>query len=262
MNGMKFVHEDNIKNKIKTNYNGYRDEFVAFYNDVYMVTRNKLLSLDYAKDNDEVFIEATNLINEYYVELEKFADKYNVSSQSKFRSSFLEEVSNYLFLKNEFIVSGELCIYNKDVYAGMKIGNDLKLNIIKKNVDFCIGKKVSIFVENVEYQIILPIICVEVKTYLDATMFGEVQFSSKLLKSATPNVKTYVLMETNEVGSDKIISARYDKVVNELFVLRKNDTSIISYQVLKDYYEQICIDIKNISIDRGINVPRLIEVSK
>ena len=109
----------------------------------------------------------------------------------------------------------------------------------------------------------MPIVAVEVKTYLDATMFGEVQFSSKLLKSATPNVKTYVLMETNQVGNDKIISARYDKNLDEMFVLRFNNQSLIEFLVLKDYYDQICTDIKNIAIERDIIVPgRLINVDE
>lgn len=145
----------------------------------------------------------------------------------------------------------------------MKIGNDLKVNIMKKDVDFCIGKKVKIVIDNTEYEIILPVIAVEVKTYLDATMFGEVQFSSKLLKNATPNVKTYVLMETNQVGIDKIISARYDKTLNEMFVLRFDENSLIEYGVLKDYYDQICDDIMNIAVERGITTPgRLISVDE
>ena len=169
----------------------------------------------------------------------------------------------HLFQDNEYIKNGKLGIYNKGIYAGIKIGNDLKVNIMKKDVDFCIGKKVTITIENSNFEIILPIIAVEVKTYLDATMFGEVQFSSKLLKSATPNVKTYVLMETNQVGNDKIISARYDKVLDEMFVLRFNEDSLIEFAVLEDYYNQICSDIENIAIERGINTPgRLIDVGE
>ena len=124
-------------------------------------------------------------------------------------------------------------------------------------------KKISIKIENDTFEIILPIIAVEVKTYLDATMFGEVQFSSKLLKSATPNVKTYVLMETNQVGNDKIISARYDKILDEMFVLRFNEKSLIDYTVLKDYFNQISKDIENIAIERKVYTPgRLINVEK
>lgn len=260
---MLYIHENNLKNKIDINYNGKGEKIRQFYEDVYLNTKMKLLNFDFSNSDENVFKEATELINNYYKKLDSFIKKNNITSQSKFRSSFLEELSTYLFQDNEYIKSGKLGIYNKGIFAGIKIGNDLKVNIIKKDVDFCIGKKVVIKIENTKFEIILPIVAVEVKTYLDATMFGEVQFSSKLLKSATPNVKTYVLMETNQVGNDKIISARYDKNLDEMFVLRFNNQSLIEFLVLKDYYDQICTDIKNIAIERDIIVPgRLINVDE
>lgn len=260
---MLYIHENNLKNKIAINYNGKGEKIRQFYEDVYLNTKMKLLNFDFSNSDENIFKEATELINNYYKKLDSFIKKNNITSQSKFRSSFLEELSTYLFQDNEYIKSGKLGIYNKGIFAGIKIGNDLKVNIIKKDVDFCIGKKVVIKIENTKFEIILPIVAVEVKTYLDATMFGEVQFSSKLLKSATPNVKTYVLMETNHVGNDKIISARYDKNLDEMFVLRFNNQSLIEFLVLKDYYDQICTDIKNIAIERDIIVPgRLINVDE
>lgn len=260
---MLYIHENNLKNKIDINYNGKGEKIRQFYEDVYLNTKMELLNFDFSNSDENVFKEATELINNYYKKLDSFIKKNNITSQSKFRSSFLEELSTYLFQDNEYIKSGKLGIYNKGIFAGIKIGNDLKVNIIKKDVDFCIGKKVVIKIENTKFEIILPIVAVEVKTYLDATMFGEVQFSSKLLKSATPNVKTYVLMETNQVGNDKIISARYDKNLDEMFVLRFNNQSLIEFLILKDYYDQICTDIKNIAIERDIIVPgRLINVDE
>lgn len=260
---MLYIHENNLKNKIDINYNGKGEKIRQFYEDVYLNTKMELLNFDFSNSDENVFKEATKLINNYYKKLDSFIKKNNITSQSKFRSSFLEELSTYLFQDNEYIKSGKLGIYNKGIFAGIKIGNDLKVNIIKKDVDFCIGKKIVIKIENTKFEIILPIVAVEVKTYLDATMFGEVQFSSKLLKSATPNVKTYVLMETNQVGNDKIISARYDKNLDEMFVLRFNNQSLIEFLVLKDYYDQICTDIKNIAIERDIIVPgRLINVDE
>ena len=260
---MIYIHESNFKNKIESNYKGIGEKINEFYLETYMKTKMMLLDIDFSKNDDETFRKATNIINDYYRELDRFTKENNITSQSKFRSTFLEELSTYLFVDNEYIKRGELGIYNKGIYAGMKIGNDLKVNIMKKDVDFCIGKKVKLKIENTEYEIILPVIAVEVKTYLDATMFGEVQFSSKLLKNATPNVKTYVLMETNQVGMDKIITARYDQVLNEMFVLRFDENSMIEYSVLKDYYDQICDDIMNIAVERGVTTPgRLISVDE
>lgn len=260
---MIYVHENNFNKKIADNYKGLGKKIKKFYLDTYLKTRGKLMDIDFSSGDDEVFMEATVVINNYYEELDKFSKKNKISSQSKFRSTFLEELSTYLFADNEYIKNGELGIYNKGIYAGMKIGCDLKVNIMKKDVDFCIGKKMQVQIENKEYEIILPVIAVEVKTYLDATMFGEVQFSSKLLKNATPNVKAYVLMETNQVGVDKILAARDDNTLNEMFVLRLNKKSLIDYKVLKDYYHQICSEIEDIAIDRGVRVPgRLIHIDE
>ena len=260
---MIYMHESNFKSKIAKNYNGIGDKINEFYLNTYLETKMKLLAIDFSQDDEKTFRTATDIINNYYEKLNNFTKENKIAFQSKFRSTFLEELSTYLFADNDYIKNGELGIYNKGIYAGMKIGNDLKVNIMKKDVDFCIGKKVKIVIDNTEYEIILPVIAVEVKTYLDATMFGEVQFSSKLLKNATPNVKTYVLMETNQVGIDKIISARYDKTLNEMFVLRFDENSLIEYDVLKDYYDQICDDIMNIALERGITTPgRLISVDE
>ena len=70
-------------------------------------------------------------------------------------------------------------------------------------------------------------------------------------------------METNQVGNDKIISARYDKVLDEMFVLRFNEQTLIEFAVLEEYYNQISTDIENIAIERGVNTPgRLINVEE
>jgi len=103
---------------------------------------------------------------------------------------------------------------------------------------------------------------VEVKTYLDATMFGEVQYSARQIKNATPNVKTYVIMEDNEVGEEKISAARYDNTINEMFVFRgAAEKKDFNAEVLFDYYNEIKNSIKNITVQYEIKVPgRLINI--
>ena len=260
---MLLIHESNFKNKINSNYKGIGSLIEDFYMNEYLKTKMELMDIDFSNADSDTFKKATDIINEYYRKLNKFTNDNGITSQSKFRSTFLEELSSYLFEDNEYIKNGKLGIYNKGIYAGMKIGNDLKINIMKKDVDFCIGKKVKMKIEDQEFEIILPVVAVEVKTYLDATMFGEVQYSSKLIKNATPNAKTYVLMETNQVGNDKIISARYDNVLNEMFVLRLNEESLIEYSVLEDYYNEITSDIADIAVEREVITPgRLINVDE
>ena len=99
------------------------------------------------------------------------------------------------------------------------------------------------------------------KTYLDATMFGEAQFSSRQIKNASPNVKTYVLMEYNDVKKEKIIAARYDNNLNEMFVLRsgrsksdnKSNPRPLDSKALLEYYKEISTTIENTDVEDIVN---------
>ncbi|MCL2096909.1 MAG: Bpu10I family restriction endonuclease [Oscillospiraceae bacterium] len=104
----------------------------------------------------------------------------------------------------------------------------------------------------------------EVKTYLDATMFEETQFSAEQIKNSTPNVKTYVIMEDNQVGEEKISAARYDNTINEMFVFRgSGENRNFSAEVLADYYNEIKASVKGIKSDYEIKAPgRLINIVK
>lgn len=265
---MLYVHEDNLLNKINSDYNGLKEELKKFYKEEYISYKDKLNSLNFASEDMNIFEEASRLINEYLIKLYKAQNDYNIDPRSKFRSSFLEEISTYLFKDLSLITDETFVIHNKKIYAGMKVNNQMHIDILSKDVDFCIGKKVILKVEytkesdNIqEIPIIVPVICVEVKTYLDATMFGEAQFSSKQIKNASPNVKTYVLMEYNEVKKEKIIAARYDNNLNEMFVLRsgskKNDDSLnprpLDSKALLEYYKEISTTIENTDVEDIVN---------
>jgi len=111
--------------------------------------------------------------------------------------------------------------------------------------------------------LILPVIAVEVKTYLDATMFGEVKSSSKSIKSASPNSKTYVLMGYKCIADEHIIAARQDSVLNEIFVLRENDHLPMDAKVIYNYWEELFLSIKTLATEKEIVVPgRLLNPEK
>jgi len=255
MNNLVFMHEMNLKSKISSNYKNHGKEIKEFYENIYLPLRNKLLLIDFGKKEIDIFKNVSKMFDEYLNKLEKLQEKYNITSQSKLRSSFLEEISVYLFHNNKFVKNNELGIFNKGIFAGLKMGDDFKVHITTKDVDFCIGRKINIQIDDDKKTIIMPIVAVEVKTYLDATMFGEVQFSSKAIKNATQNVKTYVLMETNDVSIEKIISARYEKVLDEMFVLRFSTNTPIAYEALADYYNEITTSLYDIKAERKVVVP-------
>ena len=255
------VHENNLINKIKQNYNGCGKEIEKFYNEIYKPFQKSLNDLKFNIKNSKTFDKATTLIDKYLGEIDNFSTKYNIKSQSKFRSTVIEEISMYLFKDLSEIKSGIFGIFNKNVFAGMKINSKMHVDIIPKDVDFCIGKKVNLVVDETQkLDVIIPVVCVEVKTYLDATMFGEVQNSSKQIKNASPNAKTFVLMEYNDVAKEKIIAARYDNILNEMFVLRggsRKDVffSPMSTKVLMDYYFEVVKAIEDTKLDDKVIVP-------
>lgn len=253
---MLYVHESNFDTKIETNYHEKASELKTFKEDFYEPFRKAMFSIDFTGPSMEDFKEATKLINAYYKNLAEFIKNNGITSQSKLESTLLEELSVYLFKDIPEIKQQRLDFFNKGIYAGLKINPDLSLDIVRKDVDFCIGKKVTMSIENQRpITITIPIISVEVKTYLDATMFGEVKSSSKTLKSATPNSKAYVLMGYKCLADEHILAARQDSTLDELFVLREGEGKPIDPYALNLYWSEIVNAIKNITSDNTLSVP-------
>ena len=253
---MLFVHEGNLLSKIHSNYKGCGLQIQEFYKEQYLPVREALTSIVFSESDKTSFVRAVEIINRYYSKIDAFSRKYSITSQSKFASTFLEEISVYLFKDIPEIASGEFGVYNKRVYAGMKIDKNKHIDLINKDVDFCIGKKVNISIDGQpSTELILPVVAVEVKTYLDATMFGEVKSSSKAIRSASPNSKTYVLMGYKCIADEHIIAARQDSTLTEMFVLRKNENSPIDANALYLYWSEITTAIKEISAEDNIVVP-------
>lgn len=253
---MLYIHERNLQTKIRTNYKNKAGEIQNLYDTVYLPMRAEISSLTFSEENPDAFVRATELFNAYYDFLNSFSETHSISSQSKFASTFLEEISAYLFKDLPDITSNALGVFNKGIYAGLKIDGSRHIEIIKKDVDFCIGKKVTITIDNQQpTTLILPVVAVEVKTYLDATMFGEVKSSSKSIKSASPNSHTYVLMGHKNLADEHIIAARQDSVLNEIFVLRANEHSPMDATTIFDYWKEISAAISELANDDGIHVP-------
>lgn len=253
---MLYVHENNLINKIEKNYKNKAEEIRNLYQNEYLPMRSQIDELTFSEENHNAFERATQIFNGYYQKLVDFSNRHGVMSQSKFTSTFLEEISAYLFKDLPDIVSGSLGVYNKRIYAGLKINGDHRIGIINKDVDFCIGKKVTITIDDQpSMKLIIPVVAVEVKTYLDATMFGEVKSSSKAIKSASPNARTYVLMGYKCLADEHIIAARQDSVLNEIFVLRGNEDAPMDAETIFEYWKEINSALEGLVNEEGIRVP-------
>lgn len=238
---MLYVHSDNICTKIAQNYKNKATVLQSFYDNKYLPVRARLSALDYQSGRDSVFEEAARLITAYYADIEDFSRINDITSQSKFASTFLEEISSYLFSRVPEIENGTYGTYNKKVFAGLKLGANGSLSAITKDVDFCIGREFNIDVrENGSHlKLIMPIVAVEVKTYLDATMFGEIKSSSKTIRSASPYSSAYVLIGYTDLADEHIVAARQDSTLTEMFALRRNSNSPFEASALKAYWEEI-----------------------
>lgn len=253
---MLYAHENNIRNKIATNYKGKAREIQEFYNTKYLPMRESVQELNFTENNLHDFQVATGLFNEYYDAIELFSDEHNIKSQSKFASTFLEELSVYLFKDLPLVMNGEYDFFNKGIYAGMKLDSDNELSIITKDVDFCIAKQVDITVDDAEPTMLrLPVVAVEVKTYLDATMFGEIKSSSKSIRSATPNSKAYVLMGYKDLADEHIVAARQDSTLTEMFALRADKHSPMDAGTIYEYWREIARAVESIGARAEIRTP-------
>lgn len=218
---MLFVHNNNLQNKIRTNYKGLGTSIQDFYDNKYLPVHNQLMAMSFSDADVESIRLATQVFNDYYEQLKEFSSSHGVTSQSKFESTFLEEMSSYLFKDLRELQNGAFGVFNKRIFAGLKINNDGTVDIITKDVDFCIGKEIRLTIESQHpVTLVLPVVAIEVKTFLDATMFGEVKSSSRAIKNASPNAKTYVLMGYRSLADTHIIAARNDSALTEMFALR------------------------------------------
>ncbi|MGN0515905.1 hypothetical protein [Eubacterium sp.] len=104
---MLYVHEKNINGKINQTrdssgrrVNGYKNlraELESFKMEYYLPFRERMETLVFDEDHNESFETAAREFNTYYQSLVSFSDQHGVRSQSKFESTFLEEISSYLF---------------------------------------------------------------------------------------------------------------------------------------------------------------------
>lgn len=232
-----YVHENNLISKIKNNYNGVGEKISEFFEGSYQDIKKQLTSLEFSEDPN-AFRIAVDAISDYLNSLDKLAKELSISSQSKFRSTFLEEISVYL-TKDILNDVENLSVYTKNVFSGLKIIDDLKIEIINKDVDFCIGKEVELVLDNNRKKIVVPVIAVEIKTYLDGTMINEVQYSAEKIKNATPSAKIFVLMEYNQAAKEKITDAASNSAIDEMFVLRDSKDDKINPLALEEYYKEI-----------------------
>lgn len=257
------VHGKNFLAKLNNefgNSNSFESvENMNFFFEKYKNYREKILnySTDIIK-NIDIIVDELNIYKSFVYENNKF------SSQSKFESTILEEFIFYLFknlIYEEKIKLGSVNAYCNLYFSPKNITTFVENPSIKintKNQDFSIYRRISINVEESVYNIDVPIVAVECKTYLDKTMLEGSIATAEKVKMGNPHSKYFIVTETYEVDFNvDICFSRIDQI----FVLRKQKrrtakNNKIFSDVVLSLYKQIEKHLNSdwIDIEKNINL--------
>ena len=270
---MVYVHGDFIDNKIYeygrimrsgpyrgTQKNGpLARRYELFKNNKYIPMRQSVWNMQFDADDVDSFNDCAVLLNSYYADVRTFMRRNGISCNSKFHTNFLEEFSVYFL--NSLISQTSFDIFNSDIFAGLKIDTGHNISQIRKDVDFCVGKEININFDGIQETVDIdneptniitggrnevfriPAISVEVKTYVDATMLGEVMNTSRKIKGANPGSKSILLTCSLDFADEHLLEAAYDSSIDEIIVLgtkkRHGNNDVIEFtkEGLCGYYK-------------------------
>jgi len=173
------------------------------------------------------------LLNEYYkfFDTSQCANKF--TSQSKLRSSILEEFMFLLFDdyiqfikkkyqdKDDKIKSGATKAYTNLYFTGSSIREFIEspqLGINVKDQDFAIYRDIALNIENKQENIKIPIVAIENKTYTDKTMLEGIIATAEKIKNGNPYSMYIVATECYDVDTN--VDPIYSRI-DQIYVLRK-----------------------------------------
>lgn len=249
MVGNIFYHENNLIGKISNNYKGLSSEFQSLKAekyDRYKASQLAITGIDSISINAKI-----ELLEAYYGNADQFVDRIDdeqdikITSQSKFRPTILEEFCGFLFKDIPEIKNLDLDFFNKKVFAGISLDKNGRPVVKTKDIGFCIGKRFDIRIEEYRESIIIPVIAIECKTYIDKTMFSESQFTAQKMKQGSPNVKVYVISEQNQIDI-KEIPSKGQTPLDQIYIIRGNPTNPLNKTTIFDFFTEIKKSLENI----------------
>jgi hypothetical protein len=253
-----FSHLNNLKNKINSNYKSQGQFFEDFYKNHYEPWHQSNLAIKSISRID--ISKKVRLLEKYYKAVDDINNcnrprgkqKNWITFQSKFRPSVLEEFCYYLFKDIPEIKKLKLEFRKKKIHAGFEINSKGEIISREKDVDCCVVKAAQGVIEKKKIVLLIPIIAIECKTYLDGTMWNEVQYSAIILKRVNSSAKVYVLTEDNQVKLSKITK---ESPIDDVFVIRAKDSSKIDTSVIIGFFSQIRKDLQRLINPSVIKIP-------
>lgn len=249
-------HESNLTGKVSNNYKGIGEEFQKFKSEKYDgYKRDQLTIRGIGIDSIEL---KTRLLDSYLRSVDLFIGKIEeqkkvrITSQSKFRPTVLEEFCGFLFKDISEITSMQLGFFNKRVFAGITLDKTGNAVVKTKDIDFCIGKQFDVEIGERHHSIIIPLIAIECKTYIDKTMFSESQFTAQKMKQGSPNVRVYVVAERNEIDVNEI-PTKGQTPIDQIFIIRGEPSDQVHSNTVFEFFTEIKTALETISREKTIN---------
>ena len=247
------VHASNIITKFKSGTGKEKEALEALISEYYSYLISHMSIKGWDKKAIVKKVELLNCYYDYYDNNTSYNYAKLFSSQGKLRPTILEEFCFFLFkdylrsLKSKIADSsntlnlGSAKAYTNLYFSPESINgfvNDPSVVINVKDQDFAIYRTVGFRIDGKKEAIAkVPILAIEVKTYLDKTMLEGVISTAEKLKLGNPYSRIIVVSESYQV--DLSVDPSYSQI-DQIYVLRK------------------CGNIKRI-ITKGENVPPIYE---
>lgn len=212
----------------------------------YLEYLDAVLTITNYEDSD--ISKKVDRLNDYYNYFRDNDYDQLFSSQSKFRSTILEEFVFLLFkdliadLSNRFECGKKLRSGNVKAYTNLffkpcnleSFVNEPEIGINIKNQDYAIFRVFDVSVDRkIDKKVNVPVLAIEAKTYIDKTMLDGIIATAEKLKNGNPYTRFVAVAERYEVSLD--VDPSYSRI-DQIYILRKGmkkgewadiDTSVI-----------------------------------
>lgn len=245
-----YIHASNIRTKLKGKNSGEANDLKKIYENYI----KKIKQINHNENEEKIISEKVKFLNAYYEDFDKGNFGNIFSSQSKLRSTILEEFLCILFedlickkqeeLKTDNLKAGGVKAYSNLYFSSENLKQFVASPIIginQKDQDYAIYRSLNLVVNGqISKEINLPIVSIEAKTYIDKTMLEGSIATAEKIKSGNPYAKFFMVAETYEV--DQSVDPAYSRI-DQIYVLRKSytrgSTSPIDFEVVHSLYTDV-----------------------
>ena len=196
-----YIHASNIRTKLKGKNSGEANDLKKIYENYI----KKIKQINLNENEEKIISEKVKFLNAYYDDFDKGNFGNIFSSQSKLRSTILEEFLCILFedlickkqeeLKTENLKAGGVKAYSNLYFSSENLKQFVLSPIIginQKDQDYAIYRSLNLVVNGqISKEINLPIVSIEAKTYIDKTMLeGSIATAEKISRRIHESTKS------------------------------------------------------------------------